>query len=285
MNWQTVGFEKNKLFFEKAITHGHLNHAYLFTGQEMVGKKTFAFELARFINKIPNDSVSHSLFYLDPQTSESGLTISIGGIREIKSFLSFSAGAGIYKLIIINDAHCLTDEAQNALLKILEEPSASSIFILISDRPSLLLPTVTSRCQEIKFQPHSQKIITDFLNKLKLNQPKADFLIKFCNGRIGLAKNIVDNNSFDEVKKMVEEFTYLAKADINSRFITAQKMSDDKQKNTLSKKILYWLLYLKSKSYEPKTARVLRNLLILHQKIQQPQLNTRLALEEFLVKL
>lgn len=78
---------------------------------------------------------------------------------------------------------------------------------------------------------------------------------------------------------------YLIKSDINERLTIAQKLTDEKNKAELPKKVLYWMLYLRMRLNEPKTHKILKNLLVLYEVINKPQFNQRLALENFLVSL
>jgi DNA polymerase-3 subunit delta' len=295
--WQTIGFGKIRSFFEKAAKSGQLSHAYIFSGQEMIGKKTFAIELTGLVNRGAEAAVNPvtdadvrfgvnpDLLLIDSGGSESGQTIAIDDIRRVKNFVSLSPYIGPYKIVVIDDAHLMTTEAQNSLLKVLEEPSPSSILILVTANPTALLPTIISRCQEIKFLPHSKEEAEEVLKKSGLPEANAEFLAEFSNGRIGLLKRVIKEGSFGEVKDSVEELMRLTKADINERLIAAQKLSDEKNRAALAKKVLYWLLYMRMRIGEPKARGILRGLADLHRIVNQPQFNHRLALENFLVQL
>jgi DNA polymerase-3 subunit delta' len=291
MRWQTIGFEKIKDFFEKAAKTGALAHAYLFSGQEMMGKKIFALELIGLVNgKLEVNTSSETvinpdLLLIDGGSSESGQTISIEEIRKVKNFISLSPVVGPYKFVVINDAHLMTTEAQNALLKVLEEPNPSSILILVTANPNALLPTIVSRCQEIKFPPHPAEVIRKFLNNSGLSKSEAEFLAEFSNGRVGLIKTVLEEKSFGVIKSSVEDLIRLIKADIGERLIAAQGLSDDKNRPDLMEKVLYWILYMRMRIDEPKAPKILKGLLELHKVISQPQFNHRLALENFLVQL
>jgi len=283
MTWQTIGFEKIKKLFEKSLKEGLLNHAYIFSGQEMIGKKTFALELAGLSNN--HACVNPNLLFIDASSSESGRSIPIDKVREIKEFLSLSSHSGGYKFVVIDDANLMATEAQNALLKILEEPSSLSVLILITPNSDSLLPTIASRCQEIRFPSHSDKTVTQFLAGSKLPKNKIDFLVEFSNGRIGLVKNIEEEGSFGEVEDSVNELMKIIKLDLNDRLVVAQKLTDDKNKADLSKLVFYWILYMRMRMSEPKAHRILKNLLNLYNISTQPQFNQRLALENFMVQL
>ena len=291
MQWKTVGFNKIKDFFEKAAKSGSLAHAYLFSGQEMIGKKTFALELIGLVNhKLevnpnPENVINPDLLLVDAGSSESGQTISIEEIRKVKNFISLSPVVGPYKFVVMDNAHLMTTEAQNALLKVLEEPSPSSILILVTANPNSLLPTIISRCQEIKFPPHPAEAIKKFLDNSGLPKSEAEFLAEFSNGRVGLIKTVLREKSFGVIKGSVEDLIHLIKADINERLAAAQELADEKNKQDLMRKVLYWILYMRMRINEPKAPRILKGLLELHKIISQPQFNHRLALENFLVQL
>ncbi len=277
MPWQTIGFEKIKRFFETAVDQGRLSHAYLFSGPEMIGKKTLALEFAGG----PGPDVK----IVDPARSGSGQTIGIDQIRDLKSFISLSPYLGEQKFAIINDAHLMTEESQNALLKVLEEPSPSSLLILVTASPDSLLPTVISRCQEIKFSTHPQAVVARFLENRRLPADQSNFLTGFAGGRLGLVKNAVENGLFLEIEHSVKDLVALARADLEERFAFAQKMSDDKRRAEMIREVFYWLLYAKTRLASPASFRLARSLLSLHQNVNQPQYNHRLALENFLLNL
>lgn len=283
MIWDTNGFLKQKKFFERAVSVGNLGHAYIFAGPEMVGKRTFAIEFPGLINQSGRQTNNPDVLFVNSAGSDSGQTIAIGEVRKIKNFISLSPYAGQYKFVIIDDAHLMTTEAQNALLKVLEEPSASSILILITAHPEALLPTINSRCQEIEFFPHGREAISLVLAKAKLSKVNQEFLAEFANGRIGLIKRIIEEGSFDKVEGAVKKIMQLSKADINERLIAAQKLTDEKNKAELPRLVLYWTLYLRTRLGEPKAQKMLKGLLVLHEIVNKPQYNQRLALENFLI--
>lgn len=286
MVWQTIGFEKNKKLFESAIKDGSLGHAYLFSGQEMMGKRTFAAELAcRVIGNTQFLDNNPDILTVSPASSESGQSIAIEEVRKIKNFVLLSPYAASRKFIIIDDAHLMTVEAQNAVLKVLEEPNESSVLILVTACPEVLLPTIVSRCQEIKFFPHRREVAEGVLAESKLSKTNREFLAEFANGRIGLIKQIIEDSSFGQVEDSIKEVMHLAKANINERLEAAQKMTDEKNKAGLPRQVLYWTLYLRTRLGEPKAHKILKSLLPLHEVVNKPQYNQRLALENFLVSL
>lgn len=260
---RTLGFEAQKKFFQDGVP----SHAYLFVGPERIGKKTFARELAGKLAQ-PEDVFLTS-------------SDDVNTVRSLRSFLALSPLRSEYKVAIVDNAGSLTDEAQNALLKVLEEPSPSSKLILIAKDRDAVLPTIASRTQEIMFAPHPREVYDEYFADLpagqagkKLSKAQQDFLYEFSNGSIGLLFDL----DYQKIKTYAQEITALAKTDLNGRFTAAQQLADDE---ALSQKILFWMLYLRTKKrYEP-----LRGLLTLYGTIQQPQFNKQLALEQFMLEL
>ena len=279
--WQTFGFENIKKYFEKAVAEDSLQHAYLFSGQEMIGKRTFAVELVhRMLSR--EDSFIPDLLLLENQ-------VGIDEIRKLKNFLMLKPYAGKYKIAILDNAHQIGAEAANAMLKVLEEPPEHSLIILISANPQALLPTVYSRCVEIKFAPHPRTELLKYLEKLGLSGTQAEFLADFSNGRLGLAHRLKENDSFKNIKKNLEDFNKLLKSNLNDRIKFAEKsLAGNDAPGQAIELLLYWMFYLRSdfsKKLKINRARVLRNLLETRQTLSHSQFNARLALENLLINL
>ena len=203
-----IEFKKNNFFFHdevntclnNIIKNKSFANGYIFYGAEGVGKKRTAF---RFINEIfkqssPNENVEEKItnnnhpdfLIIEPdsllatkssgsfdlgKTIKSGSEIiKIAQIRNIKTFLSQKAINSEKKIVLIIDAHLLNEAASNCLLKTLEEPS-NGIFILLTSQLNLLLDTIISRCQIVRFRSFSSKQIKSILkeyletSKLKIN--------------------------------------------------------------------------------------------------------------------
>ncbi len=258
-------------------------NSYFFSGQEMIGKRTFVLELAALAT---GKFRTHDVLYIGTENSDSGRSISIDEIRRLKNFAVLSPMGPNYKFAIINDAHLMTEEAQNALLKILEEPNRQVIMILISSNPDNILSTVSSRCQEMRFPSHRTGVISNLVNSLNLSEDRKRLLITLANGRVGLVKQaMVESNLMAEVEKSVKELLALTRADLETKLSYAQKLGDEKNRALLSRKVMYWLLFARTKTADPKGYQILRNLQILNKVINQPQYNTRLALENFMLNI
>jgi DNA polymerase III subunit gamma/tau len=139
-----------------AIELGNISHAYLFSGSRGTGKTSVARILSREIGTKSSD-----LYEMDA-ASNRGID-DIRNIRESVSTLPFESK---YKVYIIDEVHMLTKDAWNAFLKTLEEPPSHVIFILATTELGKVPDTVISRCQTFTFKEPSQKILTDFANKI-----------------------------------------------------------------------------------------------------------------------
>lgn len=128
--------------------------------------------------------------------------IKINSIRDIKKNLSINYGDLRYRMIIIEDAHLMSKEAQNALLKSLEEPPEGIIFILISHKPEFLLPTIYSRCWEVLFTSLSNDILEEILvTKFNVESSIASEISPFAEGSIHTATELL-NYGFDQITEL-----------------------------------------------------------------------------------
>lgn len=283
MMWQTQGFESNKKFFEKLVRGDALSHAYLFTGQEMIGKKTFALELVNMLDVRHRVSYNPDLMFIDGQQG-----VTIDQIRDLKKFISFKSYRGKYKCAIIDDCHMMGQEAANSILKILEEPPGNSLIILITASPKLLLSTIFSRCQEIKFPPHPKEELLKYLETLGLNKKQAEFWADFSNGRLGLAYRLKEADAFKDIKKNLQEFNKILKSNINNRLNFAEKIFKDESSLNPAELILYWIFYLRSdlsKKLKINRAAALKKMIEAGHILSKPQYNHRLAFENLLINL
>ena len=136
-------------------------------------------------------------------------SIKINSIRDIKKFLSLNYNDVGYRLVLISDAHLMNDEAQNALLKNLEEPPEKVIFILTTSVVSKLRPTIISRCWRINFDPLTEEDIVLILTKyFKLDRSTAEEVAPFAMGSVQSAFNLIDLNIHDLKEKTISVLRY-----------------------------------------------------------------------------
>ncbi|MBE6112059.1 MAG: DNA polymerase III subunit delta' [Peptococcaceae bacterium] len=212
------GQEKAIHILQCAIQNRHIAHAYLFAGPEGVGKKQTALALAQYLNCAAPDlntftscgncpsciqSVSGSqpdILMLEPD----GASIKIEQIRTLLSKVSLRSYENAYKVIIINDAHLMTEQAANCLLKTLEEPTDNTVFILITAQVQNLPVTIFSRCQQISFHLLSPSVIQDILQKLHPErQSQIGLVTALAKGSVSTAENLLAN---EEIAGARQEF-------------------------------------------------------------------------------
>jgi len=139
--------------FSRLLREDALSHAYIFQGPRFLGKQTFAQRIAE--DFLGGDSQQKNALYRRVIPNEKRV-IDAESIRDIRRKARLGSGR---KVFVIDDSHCMTTVAQNALLKILEEPRDDVLFILVTDAVGGLLPTVFSRCEKITFRESS---LSDF---------------------------------------------------------------------------------------------------------------------------
>ena len=223
--------EEVNTFLKNIIKNKSLANGYIFYGAEGLGKKQTALQFIKEIFKqsSPSENVEERItnnnhpdfLIIEPDsllaTKSSGSSdlektiksgseiIKIAQIRNIKTFLSQKSINSEKKIVLIIDAHLLNEAASNCLLKTLEEPS-NGIFILLTSKLNLLLDTIISRCQIVRFRSFSSKQIKSILkeyldtSKLKINTKlKFEDLINSANGSPNqLLKNIEIWNDFSD---------------------------------------------------------------------------------------
>jgi len=230
--------EEVNTFLKNIIKNKSLANGYIFYGAEGLGKKQTALQFIKEIFKqsSPSENVEERItnnnhpdfLIIEPdshlatkssgsydfeKTKKSGSEIiKIAQIRNIKNFLSQKSINSEKKIVLIINAHLLNEAASNCLLKTLEEPS-NGIFILLTSKLNLLLDTIISRCQIIRFRSFSSKqiksILEEYLDTSKLNRNtklKFEDLINSANGSPNqLLKNIEIWNDFsDEILSKLE---------------------------------------------------------------------------------
>ncbi len=180
------GYKSLQNDFGRLISSGSLNHAYLFYGEPETGKFLFAQELA---SKISNPS---DVLVIEFGTVE-GSTESVGieKVRELSHFL-YQRPTGMYRIAIIRDAHWLTDQAQNALLKILEEPPQAGMILATATDPGVFLPAVRSRLQPVFVPILPKEQILDFLKQYDIIDSQRLHIAEKAHGRIGRAKRLLE---------------------------------------------------------------------------------------------
>lgn len=257
--WPIVGHSNIVSYLQNSLSTLNVSHAYLFLGPKSLGKTTVA---KYFVNalvcrelgqdKAPCNScefcrqiiagVHPDVFWIDRQISETSgqkkKNISILQIRSLQNKLHLGSFLDSYKVALITEAHTLSIEAANSLLKILEEPAKKTIIILLADN-NFLPATIVSRCQVFNFLPVSDKDIFDYLLTLKIDRKKAKTLTALSFGRPGMAAHFASaTEEYFNFKAQVKQCLDIMGADLPRKFkITSEIASSydlDLVKETLS---------------------------------------------------
>jgi len=202
-----IGHEKNIADLKDLNERGALSHGYVFVGPAMVGKKTVAVEFAEYLEKRESKEqlVLSDMMIIKP--SENG-SIGIDVVRGIRNFLWQKPNMSTRRTLIIDDAELLTTEAQNALLKVTEEPPVSSLLILVTSDAESILPTIMSRLPRLYFGAVPEKEIVTWLasdTALKMPKTKATEVAKKAMGKPGLAWRLLHDEDFQEQLALAEK--------------------------------------------------------------------------------
>jgi DNA polymerase-3 subunit gamma/tau len=174
---EVVGQAHVKLTIKNAITQGRIAHAYIFSGPRGTGKTTMARILAMALNcedgpsasPDPESQVCKEIAAgssLDVVEIDAASNRGIDSIRELRESVKFRPARDRYKVFIIDEAHQITNDAFNALLKTLEEPPSWTVFVLCTTEPQAIPATITSRCQSFAFQAVDQQEVVQHLDKI-----------------------------------------------------------------------------------------------------------------------
>lgn len=238
---ETLGHDDVEAQLLELINAKYLPHALIFAGPEGTGKSTFAFRLARYLLKhgkteeegglfgepLPaakaetlnvdmNDQVSRMIAAeghpdlltvqreFDEKKGRFKGSVGIEPVRRIAPFMHMTASFNGWRIAIVDDADTMTNEAQNAVLKILEEPPAQALLILICHRPGMMIPTIRSRCRVIHFQPLALDVFSNLLRRLEPGLRDADLqtLYAITGGSAGQGLRLIEEGGLEVIYKV-----------------------------------------------------------------------------------
>ena len=247
-----INHQKQWQFLKKSAELGRLPHALLFYGQKGLGKKALAIEFSKFLigKTSPPDFI-----LIEPQGKE----IQIAQIRSLIQGLFLKPYLADFKIAVLNKAHLMTQESQNCFLKFLEEPTDKTYLILITEYPAMLLPTILSRVQKLRFFPEKDFEIED-------NKDLISDLVKMSESDLASRFQYAKNISTEDLRGTLDIWLrYFRKIFINR--LTGQRTEDFNQ---------YSLTKLKD---------IIRQIQSTNYLISTTNLNPRLALEILLIEL
>ena len=211
-----------------------MTHAWLFTGPAGSGRSNAAVAFASALVcpaggcNICNECLSVIAgSHADVELIRTqGLSIKIDEIRELISRASWAPSVANYRVVVIEDADRLTESAANALLKVIEEPGARTVWLLCAPTLADVLPTIRSRCRHLSLHTPSFKAVTKLLIERDLIKPElAEFAARVSQGHIGIARHLATNKETrDERLKTLKIPSMLT--DISSAYKAASMLVD-----------------------------------------------------------
>lgn len=243
-----IGQEQIKEHLRNAISTGKISHAYIINGEKSSGKeyiaKVFAMALQceeRTQNsgaEVPcqkcascRRALSDSQPDIVKVTHEKAGTISVDDIRaQISGDVSFKPYSSPYKVYIMNEAEKMTVQAQNALLKTLEEPPEYVVILLLTSNVEALLPTILSRCVVLNMKPVPDSLVRKYLmEEMHVTDYKAEVCVAFARGNIGKAKSLATSEEFENVKgEALSLLKYIRDMELNEVIAAVKRANEYK---------------------------------------------------------
>lgn len=238
-----IGQEQIKEHLMNAISTGRVSHAYIINGERFSGKefvaRIFAMALQCEQEGIEPCHSCHSCVQTlsDNQpdiiyvTHEKPNTIRVDEIREqVNSDVAIKPYSSKYKIYIIREAEKMNAEAQNALLKTLEEPPAYAVIILLTSNLNDMLPTILSRCVVLNIKPVADHLIKKYLcEEVCVPDYKAQVCVAFARGNLGRAKLLATSEEFDNIKAdAVFLLKYIHEMELSEMMAAVKKMTEYK---------------------------------------------------------
>lgn len=207
-----IGNQSMKQLLLHAINTSNLLHSYMFVGIDGIGKCLTAKEFAKLILDNPSDLSNHPDFMMI--MPEDGKSLKIEQIRYLQEKIAEKPIASSKKVYIIDDSDSMTTEAQNCLLKTLEEPPEYAIIILVLSNENKMLTTIKSRCTKLLFTPLTSDEIKQYFVQEHLDVPN-ETLLKVCNGSIGKCLQMQDQMScYEQIDMLLERLDQLDMIDV-----------------------------------------------------------------------
>ncbi len=209
-----IGHENIIGHFKSSIERGKVAHAYLIHGEKGTGKKLLAGLFAKTLQCESGGTdpcgTCRSCLQCDTGnqpdiiwvTHEKPTVISVDDIREqVNKDIIVRPYSSRYKIYIIPEAELMNPQAQNALLKTIEEPPEYAVIMLLTNNIGKMLPTIISRCITLNLKPVGELDMLDYLSKLGIPLTKAKFCVGFAFGNLGKAVRLATSEEYNEIKQ------------------------------------------------------------------------------------
>ena len=238
-----LGNDMVKDHFKKAIEGHKVSHAYILTGEAGMGRKSIAnaFAMTLLCEKGGSEPcmVCHSckqvlggnhpdLIYV---THEKPASIGVDDLREqINDTIMIRPYTSYYKIYIVDEAEKMTVQAQNALLKTIEEPPSYAVILLITTNQEAFLPTILSRCIQLKLKPLKDFTVKSYLTEhLHVPDKEAEVCAAFARGNLGKAIHLSSSDEFKELyQKVMSVIKSVGDMDITMLLDCIREIKDQK---------------------------------------------------------
>ena len=209
-----LGHENIIAQLKNAVSNDKVSHAYIFNGEDGSGKAMVAkaFAEALLCERGGAEGCGECHFCKQTEsgnnpdliwvTHEKPSSIGVDDVRtQLVEDVQIKPYNGRYKVYIIDEAEKMTVQAQNAILKTIEEPPAYSVIIFLTNNDEIFLPTIISRCIVFKFRPIRNSVIMDYLiRRYKLPEYEAKMCVSYAQGRVGRAVDLVTSDNFIKIR-------------------------------------------------------------------------------------
>lgn len=208
-----VGHESIIGHFKSSIERGKVAHAYLIHGEKGTGKKMLAGLFAKTLQCEAGGTdpcgSCRSCIQCDTGnqpdiiwiTHDKPTVISVDDIREqVNNTILVKPYSSPYKIYIIPNAELMNPQAQNALLKTIEEPPEYAVILLLTNNLDKMLPTILSRCITLNLKPIGELDMMEYLSRMGIPQAKAKFCVGFAFGNLGKAVRLATSEEYNEIK-------------------------------------------------------------------------------------
>lgn len=237
-----LGHDMIKEHFQKAIVDQKISHAYILSGEAGMGRKSLAnaFALSLLCEKGKSQpcmechackqvlSGNHpDLIHLQHEKPNS---IGVDDIRtQINDTIMIRPYSSYYKVYIVDEAEKMTQQAQNALLKTIEEPPSYAVIILLTINPEAFLPTVLSRCVQLKLRPLPDYVVKGYLTgTLGISQSDAELYAAFSRGNLGKAIKLAESEEFRLMyEKLLQLLRNMKQMDISELLDYIRRIKED----------------------------------------------------------
>ena len=217
-----IGNEHIERYMLKSVLYNKMHHAYIFSGIKGIGKATFAYRLSRYILSNSNknnlfversdknssliENNSHPDFkVMEIDLDEGKKNIDIEQVRKCINFFNHTSSMSQKKICIIDSIDDMNDNSSNAILKILEEPPMNSIFLIISHNLESIMPTIKSRCINLKFNKIKNEEIRKYFveNDIEITSEELERIIDLSNGSLGKCLQLLDED-YNDISVKIE---------------------------------------------------------------------------------